>query len=150
MAQTTGAVTGAAGSISIKVNAGAYVDISGSSQSVDAPSVTRTTGEAYTLDTDYAITTVGKREPVEVTVNVIYTEVAGEAFLTLETAFVANQTVQLKWLPKGSASGADQYETASDSRITSFQYAGVDGSSAGPLMVQFVVRSSIITYTANT
>lgn len=149
MAQTTGAVTGAAGSISIKVNAGAYVDISGSSQSVDAPTVTRITGEAYTLDTDYAITTVGKREPVEVTVNIVYTETAAEAWLTVQDAFVQNQTVQLKWLPKGSASGADQYETATDSRITSLNYAPIDASSAGPIMCQFVVRSSTITYTAN-
>jgi hypothetical protein len=34
MAQTTGAVTGAASTISAKINAGAYVDISGSTQSI--------------------------------------------------------------------------------------------------------------------
>lgn len=149
MAQTTGAVTGAASTISAKVNAGAYVDISGSTQSIDAPTSTRITGEAYTLEGDIALTTVGKREPVDVTVNVIYTEVAAEAFLTLQDAFVNNQTCQLKWLPKGSASGADQYETASDSRITSLQYAPIDASGAGPIMCSFVVRGSGITYTAN-
>lgn len=150
MAQTTGAVTGAAGSLSIKINAAAYADISGSSQSVDAPTATRITGEAYTLDGDVAITTVGKREPVEVTVNVMYTEIAGEAFLLVQDAFVQNQTVQIKWLPKGSATGADQYETATDGRITSLTYAPLDATSAGPLMVSFTVRSSGITYTANT
>lgn len=150
MAQTTGAVTGAAASISIKVNAGAYVDISGSSQSVDAVTVSRTTGEAYTLDGDIAITTVGKREPAEVTVNIVYSETAAEAWLTVQDAFANNHTAQLKWLPKGSASGADQYETATDSRITSINYPPVDASSAGPIMCSFTIRTASITYTANT
>lgn len=150
MAQTTGAVTGAAASVSVKINAGAYVDISGSSQSIDAVTATRTTGEAYTFDTDYAITTVGKQEPVEVTVNVIYTEVSAEAFLSVQAAYASNYTVQVKWLPKGSASGADQYETAADSRITSITYPPVDASSAGPIICSFTVRSSTLTYTANT
>jgi len=151
MAQTTGAVTGAASTISVKINAAAtFTDISGSTQSIDAPTSTRITGEAYTLEGDIALTTVGKREPVEVTVNVIYTEVSTEAFLLLQDAFVNNHTCQLKWLPKGTGSGNDDYTTATDSRITSLQYAPIDASGAGPIMCQFVVRSSAITYTANT
>ena len=89
MAQTTTAVNGAAATISIKVASAAYADISGSSQSVDAVTATVVTGEAYTFDGSYAILTTGKFEPVEVKVNIIYTETAAEAFIVAQAAFVA-------------------------------------------------------------
>ena len=49
MAQTTGAVSGDAATVSIFVSA-AYVDISESSQSIDAVTASVVTGDAYTFD----------------------------------------------------------------------------------------------------
>jgi hypothetical protein len=149
MAQTTGAVTGAAATVSIYVSA-AYVDISGSSQSIDVTTATVVTGEAYTFDGNYALTTVGKYEPVEVKVNILYTETAAEAFQSVRALFEARTATQLKWLPLGAASGADQYETKTVGYITAMDYPPIDASSAGPLMVSFTVRAPGITYTANT
>ena len=149
MAQTTGAVTGAAATVSIYVSA-AYVDISGSSQSIDVTTATVVTGEAYTFDGNYALTTVGKYEPVEVKVNIIYTETAAEAFQSVRALFEARTATQLKWLPLGAASGADQYETKTVGYITAMDYPPIDASSAGPIMVSFTVRAPGITYTANT
>jgi hypothetical protein len=148
MAQTTGAVNGAAATISI-YSSSAYVDISGSSQSVDVVNATVTTGEAYTFDGNYAITTVGKYEPVEVTVNIVYSETASEAFQLARAIFEARTATQIKWLPLGAASGADQYETKTVGYITAFDYPPIDASSAGPIMVSFTVRAPGITYTAN-
>jgi hypothetical protein len=110
MAQTTGGITGAAATVSIYVSS-AYVDISGSSQSIETTTATVVTGEAYTFDGNFALTTVGKYEPVEVKVNIIYTETAAEAFQSVRALFEARTATQLKWLPAGAASGADQYET---------------------------------------
>jgi hypothetical protein len=149
MAQTTGAVSGAAATVSIYVSA-AYVDISGSSQSIDAVTASVVTGDAYTFDGNFAITTVGKYEPVEVTVNILYTETAAEAFQSVRALFEARTATQLKWLPLGAASGADQYETRTVGYITSMNYPPIDASSAGPVMVSFTVRAPGITYTANT
>ena len=149
MAQTTGAVTGAAATVSIYVSA-AYVDISGSSQSIDVTTATVVTGEAYTFDGNYALTTVGKYEPVEVKVNILYTETAAEAFQSVRALFEARTATQLKWLPLGAASGADQYETRTVGYITAMDYPPIDASSAGPIMVSFTVRAPGITYTANT
>ena len=148
MAQTTTAVNGAAATVSIYSGA-AYVDISGTSQSVDVVTATVTTGEAYTFDGNYAITTIGKYEPVEVTVNIIYTETTNEGFQLARAIFEGRTATQIKWLPLGSASGADQYETKTVGYITSFDYPGPDASSAGPLMVSFTVRAPGITYTNN-
>ena len=149
MAQTTGAVSGAAATVSIYVSA-AYVDISGSSQSIDAVTASVVTGDAYTFDGNFAITTVGKYEPVEVTVNILYTETAAEAFQSVRALFEARTATQLKWLPLGAASGADQYETRTVGYITSMNYPPIDATSAGPVMVSFTVRAPGITYTANT
>ena len=149
MAQTTGGITGAAATVSIYV-ASAYVDISGSSQSIDVTTATVVTGEAYTFDGNFALTTVGKYEPVEVKVNIIYTETAAEAFQSVRALFEARTATQLKWLPAGAASGADQYETRTIGYITAMDYPPIDASSAGPLMVSFTVRAPGITYTANT
>ena len=149
MAQTSTAVNGAAATVSL-YSSGAYVDISGSSQSVDAVTATVTTGEAYTFDGNYAITTIGKYEPVEVTVNILYTETANEAWQLARTLFEARTATQVKWLPLGAASGADSYETKTVGYITSIDYPPVDASSAGPIMVSFTVRAPGITYTAVT
>jgi hypothetical protein len=149
MAQTTGGITGAAATVSIYV-ASAYVDISGSSQSIDVTTATVVTGEAYTFDGNYALTTVGKYEPVEVKVNIIYTETAAEAFQSVRALFEARTATQVKWLPAGATSGADQYETKTIGYITALDYPPIDASSAGPLMVSFTVRAPGILYTANT
>jgi hypothetical protein len=148
MPQTTGAVSGAAATVSIYVSA-AYVDISGSSQSIDAVTASVVTGDAYTFDGNFGIITVGKYEPVEVTVNILYTETAAEAFQSVRALFEARTATQLKWLPLGAASGADQYETRTVGYITSMDYPPIDASSAGPVMVSFTVRAPGITYTAN-
>ena len=149
MAQTTGAVSGAAATVSIYVTS-AYVDISGSSQSIDAVTASVVTGDAYTFDGNFGIITVGKYEPVEVTVNILYTETAAEAFQSVRALFEARTATQLKWLPLGAASGADQYETKTVGYIVSMDYPPIDASSAGPVMVSFTVRAPGITYTANT
>lgn len=148
MAQTTGAVSGAAATVSIYVTS-AYVDISGSSQSIDAVTASVVTGDAYTFDGNYGIITVGKYEPVEVTVNILYTETAAEAFQSVRALFEARTATQLKWLPLGAASGADQYETKTLGYIVSMDYPPIDASSAGPVMVSFTLRAPGITYTAN-
>jgi hypothetical protein len=149
MAQTTGGMTGAAATVAILVSA-AYVDISGSSQSIDVTTATVVTGEAYTFDGNYALTTVGKYEPVEVKVNIIYTETAAEAFQSVRALFEARTATTLKWLPNGVTVGADQYETKSIGYITAMDYPPIDSTSAGPIMVSFTVRAPGITYTANT
>jgi len=148
MAQTTAAINGVASTVSVKVASGSYVDISGSTQSVDAATATVMNSDTYTLDGSNAIILLGKFEPVDVTVNVLYTEVAStEAFMIVSAAFAAKSAVQVKWLPKGSASGANTIETNATGYITSIDYPAVDASSADAIMASFTVRCPGITYT---
>jgi hypothetical protein len=148
MAQTTAAINGAAATVSIKVAAGSYVDISGSSQSIDAATATIQNSSTYTIDGSNGIILVGKYEPVEVKVNILYTEVTStEAFMLAQGAFAAKSAVQIKWVPKGAASGANTIETMATGYITSLDYPAVTSENADALMVSFTVTTPGITYT---
>ncbi len=148
MAQSTALVNGVAATVSLKVASGSYVDISGSSMSVSAATATVATSDSYTLDGANAVILTGKFEPVDVTVNIYYTEVTStEAFMLAQGAFAAKSTVQLKWVPKGAASGANTIETAASGYITSIDYPEVDASKPDALAVSFTIRCPGITYT---
>lgn len=144
MAQTTGAITGAAAAVWLKVAAGAYVDHSGQSQAIDAVTASRVNSEAYTFDGDQAIILLGKQEPVEVTVNFLYTEVALEIWEIAYAAFIAGSLVQVKWEPKGTT--GKQIETLAGGYITSIDFPAVDASSSGPVVAAITVRAPGITY----
>lgn len=148
MSQTTAAVNGVASQVFIKVGAGLYVDMSGATQSVDAATATVMNSDTYTFDGANALILLGKYEPVDVTVNILYTEVlTTEPFMVVQAAFAAKSTVQIKWLPKGAALGANTIETAVTGFITSIDFPAIDASSADAVMVSFTVRCPGITYT---
>jgi hypothetical protein len=148
MAQTTAAINGIASTVSIKVASGSYVDISGSTQSVDVATATVANSDNFTLDGAYAFILLGKFEPVDVTINVMYTEVTvTEAYMLVSAAFAAKSAVQIKWVPKGAASGANTIETAATGYITSIDYPAIDATSADAIMASFTVRCPGITYT---
>jgi hypothetical protein len=148
MAQTTAAVNGVASTVSIKIAAGSYVDISGSTQSVDVATATVMNSDTYTLDGAGAIILLGKFEPVDVTVNILYTETtATEGYMLVSAAFAAKDKIQVKWLPKGTGSGNNTIETNATGYITSIDYPAVDASSADAIMASFTVRCPGITYT---
>lgn len=145
MAQTTGAISGAAAAVSVKIAAGAYVDHSGWTQSVDVATASIINSEAYTFEGANAIILMGKEEPVEVTVNFLYTEVAAELWELIQSAFQAQSLVQVKWEPKGTT--GKEIETMAGGYVTSLDFPAVDASSAGPVVASFTVRAPGITYT---
>lgn len=120
MAQTTGAMTGATATLELNVNNTGFTDIAGSASSIDAVEMTRLNGSAYTLDGDFAVLTFGRQPPTAVTVNILYTEVAGEALLKAVSALKANQLAQVRWKPAGS-SGAS-FTTVSGGRFPQYRY----------------------------
>jgi hypothetical protein len=139
-------MSGAAATISYQSGGtGTYTDISGSSQSVDVVTLTKMTGEAYTFDGSYAVLTVGKNEPAEVVVNVLYTDTSTEAYQVMLTAFENGTIISLKWIPNGTTVGADTY-TTSAGQITAIDLPAIDASSAGPIMASFTLRCASITH----
>lgn len=146
MTQTTGAITGAAAVVSLKVASGSYVDYSGQAQSVDEVTATRASSTAFTFDGDNPIVLLGKEQPVEVTVNFLYTEVALELWEIAEAAFQAGSTVQVKWEPQGTA--GKQIETIAGGYITSITFPAVSAEGAGPVIASITVMAPGIGYAA--
>ena len=147
MAQTTGAMTGAMGKIEVSVDKTTWYNISGSSQSIDAVEFTRLNGSAHTFDGDYAVLTFGKQPPTEITVNVLYTEVTGEAFLRAVSALKNNTAFHIRWQAMdASATTYYRYFTAGTAKVSSVSLPGNDASSGEPLMVSFTVMCGGIDY----
>jgi hypothetical protein len=147
MAQTTKAMSGAAFTIAIQTGgAGAYTDVSGSSQSIDMPELERLTGEAYTPDADTPIVVFGKQKSFDLKVNVVYTEETAEAYNTLYTAYSTNQLVSLKWVPAGTAVGADSW-TTDVTQIYKAQLPNGDASNSDVIVCSFTLKCKSVTRT---
>lgn len=146
MTQTTGQISFVNAKIEISTNGSSWTDISGHTSSIDVPAQARASGEAYTFDGDTALITGGKREPVEITVRIIYTEADTDAFEVVEAEFETDDgdPLYLRWTPKGSGANTSQYATGA-CEIVSFQYPGGDASSADPIMTEFVLKAASIT-----
>ncbi|MFA4973452.1 MAG: hypothetical protein WC683_12610 [bacterium] len=141
MAQTTASYSGIATTVTLELN-----DISGSSNQVSSTEQRRGSGEGYTFDGDVAIIKAGKREPVEVTFRIIYTEEALEGWELAKAAFEAagGTAVDISWILEA---GATTW-TITDGIITRLQYPQADPTDANPVMVEFSVRAPEITTAA--
>lgn len=148
MAQTTYSVPQMCGYVGISSDCTTYTDISGYTQSVAPAEQTRITGEAYTFSGDTAIFHAGKRQPVAVTVNIVYTEDDAGAFDKLEAIHDAADCpteMCLRWAPRGDAAGYQVYEL--EGYLTGFQYPPMDASAGGPIMCTFTVTGAYIDVT---
>ena len=143
MAQTTAAIGGACGEILIGSTnvVAAATDISGQAQSLATPSQSRQSGEAYTLLGDTAIIKGGKREPIDLTFTIVYTEEDTEAWELARAEFEAascGDPLYVWWSPGGGDIGDQQY--SGGGTMTGFDYPPVDATAPAPIMCTFTIR----------
>ena len=146
MTQTTGGMTGVNAQVEVSTNGSAWTDISGSANKVEPGGGDRQSGELYTFSGDTAIITGGKREPLEITASFVYTEIAEEAWLAAETAYIAASDFYIRWSPGGGNSG-DFLFTSPAGVITSFMYPNIDTEEAAPIMAELTVKVASVTRT---
>ncbi len=145
MAQTTTAPSCTDAKVEFSTNGSSWTDISGSANSVDPGSQTRQTGETYTHQGDTAIITSGKREPLDITVRVVYTETAGEGWALARAAFeAAGGAGYLRYSPRGGLSGHDQYTTPAGI-LSELNYPTTDATDADPKLLEFTLRVAYLT-----
>ena len=104
MAQTTDQVSMGCGQLEISTDNSNWTDISGTSQSIEGTEATRMTGEAYTFDGDMALIGGGKREPMELTCNIVYTETDAEGYEQARAIFESSDcgnSVCVRYSPGG-------------------------------------------------
>jgi len=140
MAQTTGAMSMRNATIEYSTNNSDWTDISGVANAVNPSGHARMSGEAYTATGDTAIVTVGKREPLELDVSIVYTEIAAEAYLSLEPVFTAATAIKVRWSPSGADTGDYRY-TSDTGYIVEMLPPGGEESDGGPILVGFKHRA---------
>jgi len=151
MAQTTGSITGALGKLEISFDDGAtFVDISGSTSSLDAIEYARANGTKATFLGDFSIVTIGKQIPTMITINCLYTETAGEATALAVANIKANTPCDLRWQYADITAvvGAKylQYITLGKSRIVKASLPEINAESGDPAMLAFTVSAPGIDY----
>lgn len=139
MTQITDQISGAANYVAYSTDGNSWTDISGVANQVTPDPQTRMNGSTYTFEGDGALVTFGKKEPFSVRVRLVYSE-ANAAYDALADAHEATggSTVYIRWAPKGNTGGNIQYTTPA-TKISEWNYPAPDGTSADPLMCEFVV-----------
>jgi len=141
MAQTTGQLAGANCLIEVSDDNAAWVDISGSANKVDPGEQTRMVGEDYTFEGDNPIVASTKMETMEITVDIVYTETAGEAFETLRAWWevAGGQDVWMRYSPAGG--NVDDFMfTSGKGKMSGFTYPPPAASEGKPLLCGFKIK----------
>lgn len=145
MTQTTGATTASVAKLEISSDGSTWTDVSGEAMSIEGMEQTRTSSEAYTFDGDTAIILEGKREPMEITLNVTYTEGASGVFEVVRGLFETyGSRCYIRWSPKGGQTGEFQF-TSSAGVVSSFIYPQGEAGSADVIPCTFTIRNPKVT-----
>ena len=138
------AITAVDATVEVSFNPGeatpTWDDISGDANTVEPSEQARMQGETYTFDCDVGLLTTGKREPVEVTVNVIYLDVVDSVDDKRDAAFKANDKIAVRWFPSGKEVGNWLFEL-NPALISALQDPSMDAGSADPMVATFTVRA---------
>lgn len=114
MAQDTGGISFTSAQMEWTDDGGTtYNDISGFAKTVTVEGGERNSGQYYTADGDTAIVRAGKRVPVTVTYNILYTAGTDDPYDLIRTEHetAGGGDVMLRFSPGGGASGDFQYVT---------------------------------------
>lgn len=140
MAQTTGAASMRSAVIEYSIDSSTWTGISGVANSVEPSGHARISGEAYTAEGDEAIVTVGKEEPLELTLNIVYSETTTEGYLLLKALKESATACKVRWAPKGSSTGNYRYTTYTG-YFVDVPPPGGSVDDGGPILVSAMHRS---------
>jgi hypothetical protein len=146
--------------VEISTNNTTWTAVSNATVKIDDVELSRPSGEAYVGgSSDYATITVGKREPVELTLTFLYNEDTGSAANTIVNQFQSTTPrLGVRWSPRGLVSQARAYATSNDGGtttglgvITNVTLSTLDPSDAEPYVAMVTVRTpSLRQYTLGT
>ena len=108
-----------------------YTDLSGTFNRIEQPEQNRITGSVYNFSDDTACIGKGKREPVEVTFEIVYDDSATGAFQTLYPYFTNGSDIYLRWHPQGSGSGSSY---TANGPLSNWVYPGGEAASGDPIV----------------
>lgn len=134
MAQTTTAYTPRNARVALSTDGSSYTDVSGSTTAFSAGDGTRLIGSAHTLEGEGPIIGAGKLDVQTSSFTFLYTETAGEAYITAYNAFIAaNSTLYARVDPLGSTTGNYRF-TSSKGVLGTMPAFGEIDAGTGDLM----------------
>lgn len=149
MAQTTAQMSFANAKVEIKIAAGSWTDIGGEFTKIEVDGGERKSGEAFTQVGDTPILTSGKREKYTVKGSIVYTEGSSTPWKLLWDALAAGDLVQIRWAPKGGATGDYQFSSATAGNVLKNVTPPVGEAGNGdPVLSEFSVETPSITSAA--
>lgn len=144
MAQTTGATSAVNAVIEISTNGSSWVDASGHSNKLAVSGGERVTGDLTTFSGDTPIITRGKRNPLDIKIDAVYTETAGEVQRLVRAAHQTGTDLYVRWSVKAASSGNLRYTSAAGVAVSPV-FPNVDAGDGKPVMTSFTVRTSDVT-----
>ncbi len=150
MAQTTGQMSFCEAKVYKSTDCSTWTDeISGESVAIAVSGGERMSGTSYTFEGDTALLASGKRQPLTVTLRIIYAESdTASWYETLaQYATACGGTYCLRWAPQGGDSGEYVFTTVSTGVLKSISYPQGDVTSADVVTAEIVVETPSITQT---
>jgi hypothetical protein len=144
MDQTTGHVTFRNVKVELSTDGSTWIDVSGSSSSIQIKGGERDVMEITPLFADAPVTRTGAPNPIKIAIKSVYTEVATEAREILDTAYAANTPLSLRYSITGGLPGNRRY-IATNARITKPAFPDGDVSEAKPIMAEYEMVADAIT-----
>lgn len=144
MPKTTDAVAQACAKIEIQPGCtGTWYDISGEANTATLPKEVVTTGSMAVFDDDTHVLTSGKKEPLTVTVGIVYTETAGEAWELTRAAWAVagcSKLMCLRLTPQGGSIGDLEInvgDAQNKALLVGFKPPDLAAGSGEPAMAEF-------------
>ena len=150
MTQTTGGIGMALSSFEVSTDFSNWTDMSGFASKLARSGGERKSGEYYTAGTDIPGLTTGPRSPIEVIVDIVYTEGGAGAWKTARTAFLtAAAILYFRYSPKGGQSTEYMFTSEDDNTIiTECPEPVGDFGSGDPVFVQLKFMTAEIDQSA--
>lgn len=147
MAQTTGSKAKSSFKAEVSLNGSSWTDISGSATQVTPSGGDQMTGVTHVASDSAPIVTNGNKvDAITLEVNIVYTEVTGEAYQIVADRYNgADKTVYFRYSPKGGAVGQKRFSCANDANqviavpIVNCIAPEGDANSGDPLTTSFTL-----------
>lgn len=130
--------------LEISANGTSWTDISGLAVSIDPGEMVRNDGEVFVFGEDVGEVTTGKLAVREVSIEVLYTEGASDAFSLIRTAIENNADYYVRWSPQGGSVGDLRY-TTDVGKWTAVNDPGGEAESADAVVLSATFKTPFVT-----
>jgi len=118
-----------------------WEEVSSKTASVEASGGDRRTGEVGVFGADSDVIGVGARQPVEVTVRLVFENSAVGFWQTIWDAYEDNSDIYFRWYPAGGADGDLGMQSNAGRIVRPPWPAQGDATNAAPLTSEFMFRT---------